>query len=196
MLIIANGSCSAECAHCQHAGNYSLPSDSHHLISTSSSDFIIISGGEPLELSDDRLQLYVSECIRYHKFYRIATGGHIPISTISTSVYHNTMFLGFSIGTDIILEIQNSFYKLHSGEWRSNIEYLNENNINYSLTITLKPNMDLKPLLNTKVKLNPDFILLNYLDGRWRDSYSPIINALKIFLFDVDIVNGYTNKTI
>lgn len=82
-IVICNENCSAGCNHCLYSMECMVRDDafpeSLYTINDIKSDFIILSGGEPLELDNDLLHKYTCMCLICKKYFRIATGGHIYI---------------------------------------------------------------------------------------------------------------------
>lgn len=196
MLIVTNNKCTANCSHCSFSKNPISIYENLKKIATNPDDYVILSGGEPLELDNGTLKLYTQSCKENNKFYRIATGGHIDLLSIDPEIYRNDYFTGFSMGTDIILDQLNKSYRINYCIWKKNIFVLSKFIIAYSLTITYKPNLELKPLLNFTETLNPEFILINYLNGKWNPQYDLLDKKLEEQFPSVQLITGYQSSSI
>lgn len=195
MLIIANNKCTANCSHCSFPKRPVKIYKNLQKIAATLDDYVILSGGEPLELDRQSIKMYIQSCKENKKFYRIATGGHIDILSVDPEIYRNDYFTGFSIGTDIILDRLNKSYRANYCIWKKNIFVLSKFIISYSLTITYKPKLQLEPLFNFKETLNPEFILINYLNGKWEPQYDSFDKRLKIKFPKIQFIAGYQDSS-
>lgn len=166
--IMLTTKCSAKCFHCPFADS-KMPimelsiKKCIELISDAREPLSVISGGEPFEYS------YILELLKelttIKKMFRIATGGHIDLSKFISSLKKLSHLDGVSIGTDVycLNSPSNILRKIFMG----NLKVLEQNNIDYSLTITILNTKDifrLNTILNliSKKFLKPQFIYLRY----------------------------------
>lgn len=184
--------CSAKCSHCPYG--QSIPDDQEIIFSNiekqmieSKKDFILISGGEPLESKIFLNTIILSDRLKIP--FRIATGGHISIKPFMNDLLKSSFFLGFSIGTDTISKRNqycDSFYQV----WQDNLEYLVQNSIPFSLTITLGEDLNLSHLLSKVGKFlsNADFIMINEKD---------MVISNPTYIYDLSLIlNQHSNVRI
>ncbi|MEY4065190.1 MAG: hypothetical protein RIR26_1398 [Pseudomonadota bacterium] len=114
---------------------------------------VVVTGGEPLEHPEfDQL---TEELLRTDEGlttpFRLATGGHVPLAGRVEGWTHLRAFEGISLGTDVLNQGSHKkdfpFSENHPARekisiWKENVRWLNEENIPYSLTLTLFPNHD------------------------------------------------------
>lgn len=181
--------CSGSCSHCPFSHpqmkklNLDLKSIKH-LIEKSNSPLLVLSGGEFFEYDQvEDLFQYLSAS---PKKYRIATGGHLDLQPYLVHLKNLCGLEGISLGTDIIFR-QESFNKIET--WINNLNLLIENNIPYSLTITLLEKDDL--VVEEKLKffsqrnLLPQFIYLR----RSKNAKVSLIHLIKNTFSGATIIN-------
>ena len=197
MLQITN-TCSAQCTHCPYVGSLFESqevsfSEIEERIITINSDFILISGGEPLESEYFLNTLMLLDQLKIP--YRIATGGHVSIKSFMSYLLNSSYFLGFSIGTDTISN-RNKNRGLYYLVWLNNLDNLIHSKIPFSLTITIGEDLDLGFLFARIGKFLKivDFIMIN--EKEESNSITSLKRDLEIILKDhtnVRIKYGYKN---
>ncbi|WP_413613259.1 radical SAM protein [Bdellovibrio sp. HCB-110] len=157
--------CSGGCTHCPFSSpqmkRLHLPLETaRQVFAAGSEKLVVVSGGEPLEYP------YFFELLsglqHETKKVRIATGGHKDLAVYLESFKGLINFDGISLGTDVI-SARSPHMVVHSKMWRKNVVTLNENNISYSLTLTILDDQDHFSDLLEKTKIwgaRPQFIYL------------------------------------
>jgi len=153
--------CSAGCCHCPFKENKIFFSREQILQQVSMADegFVTLTGGEPLEHPD-----FLSICEELDKLgvpFRVATGGHLPLTEILDRFAGIQGFLGLNIGSDV-MSSRNSDFNLKQAWWRNIIE-LKMRRISWSLTLTLGHDVDFTNLIYElqNISATPDFLMMN-----------------------------------
>lgn len=109
-------------------------------LKTSSHGLVVLTGGEPLEHPE--FQALTQELVRQQAGlltpFRLATGGHVLMPECVEEWARIPTFEGISLGTDVLLMSEHT-HSLRQAIWRNNVRGLNEKNIPYSLTLSLRP---------------------------------------------------------
>lgn len=197
-LIICNNTCNANCVHCPFStSSKDVSSLSNFVfdIYLIESELIILSGGEPFELPFILFAKYVAMCVACRKYFRIATGGHVDVKPYLHYLKKNPFFTGLQLGTDVISQVRNSFYKKHVYTWLQNIEYLKQNNLSYNLTITLSKDFNLKEILNIIKHTVPSFILVNSYNIM-EEILASKIKLINLYFPKCEIKYGYKDSAL
>jgi MoaA/NifB/PqqE/SkfB family radical SAM enzyme len=166
-MILISENCTANCSHCPFKANgdfKTLEQINQAFLNLPSGEFSVITGGEPFEHKDFEQILFLMS--KYENIlFRVATGGHVPLSKFIPSILKTPNLSGISMGTDVISPRNNN--REYSSIYEKNISILNENKINYSITITLGPGLNNKDILNifNKFMLYPKYFLIQISDG-------------------------------
>ncbi len=197
-LLQLTSNCSAKCSHCKLYSQNEEIKPVDELISEATkrkSDILILSGGEPLEYPHFKDFIKIFNNID-GKFYRLATGGHIPLNTFLYELQQAKNFLGISLSTDIVLKCRNNSSILKN-IWHHNIALINTLKINYNLTITMDNNLSKSDLSSIKNLLvtQPSFILVSQLYNTQflKDDWESSLNMIKN-IFKVPIKEGLINS--
>lgn len=167
LLLKITDYCSARCMHCPFSPdkktNEVSINDISKILNQSNQPVTIISGGEPFEHKDFKEVILLVDSFN-KSIFRIATGGHIPIKSYSTTLSNLGQFTGISLGTDIMLNSRNTNKELKN-IWISNLEFLKEAHIPYSITFTLGSDLSQQSLseilsLCKKMEISPSFFLI------------------------------------
>lgn len=162
--ILITESCSAGCKHCpfgvsQTRAEPRLDAIISKISVASADQIFLITGGEPLEFRSIRKIVEALE--RKEVYFRIATGGHIPLIGFNREM-SSSFLAGVSVGTDVINPGRNNPEK-HAEIWLKNLDFLVKNEISYSLTLSFSGQEDFKaiPFLRFNLKkLNPAFVMV------------------------------------
>lgn len=191
-LLLVHEGCQAGCSHCPFTKNNSfqlkMVNTLVEIATLSKARMILLSGGEPLEYPF--LFPLIAELKSIGKPFRIATGGHIDILPVLKVIQNNRLFTGFSVGTDVMMAERNN-NKEFKKQWMDNLKILSDWNCNYSLTITVDSEINLKSLLDLfkYISLNPDFFMLSGIEGK-------IFDDEEWNGFVQSILNIYPTKTV
>lgn len=168
-LILISTLCSARCFHCPFGNK----KNEKHLeqekiiekINNSHFPLVVLSGGEPFEHPQLKDILKEIRNIK-DKIFRLCTGGHIPLKKFFPHLKNMTNFTGISMGTDILFPQRND--QILSEIFWKNIEDLNNNNIDYSITLTLGNDIKLNTIetIMTNHPMRPAFILIQNRDDQ------------------------------
>ena len=136
--IILPHNCSAKCRHCtasntKNDDDVALYKKAKQTITNTMNSVFLFTGGEPLESA------YLTDICHLtndkEKYFRIATGGHIPLIGFF-DVLQLTFCTGLSLSMDAMIE-KISPQLLYYSNWVNNISFLNSVQIPYSLTLTI-----------------------------------------------------------
>jgi MoaA/NifB/PqqE/SkfB family radical SAM enzyme len=153
--IFVTDACSSDCSHCPYRSGQMqkghLPI--HEVISKldHTAMYHIVTGGEPL------LYPFLLDLLEYFEekglYWRIATGGGENLNELIKYTNLKKFFLGFALGTDILVKSKSA---LRQNIWRNNLNILEENKCQYSLTFTVSNKSILNSILK---KLSPNISL-------------------------------------
>lgn len=202
-LFLVTNFCSANCNHCHistsEKNNY-LQNEKqifNSLVSFSKNkSFILLSGGEPLEISISLLKKIVIFLESKSIFYKIATGGHVTIENLYHLFENKSFFCGFSIGTDILIDSRNNNAHELKKIWNKNLNFLNLKKIPYSLTLTYDKSLHSFFTMNEQIFINcnPTFVMLNELENHKLDDSTKVELTNQVnTIFSKKIILGFQN---
>lgn len=162
MLQVSNA-CSSRCAHCPYSLEKNTISKQSVLsqIEKNSSSITIVSGGEPFEHPFLHEFLTVLEK-KKTSIFRIATGGHVDLSSTLQEMQKYKFLSGISFGTDQFFEARQKNQILKT-IWEKNLKILDDSQFPYSMTVTLGKDLIMEELKSLAVfmgALKLQFILL------------------------------------
>lgn len=188
--VIVNQGCHAECVHCPHGQERSiLRTKATEEIAHAHEDIILLSGGEPLELTYRELLPLIRLCVENKKIFRIATGGHVPLPPFVERLRHIPYFSGFSVGTDVLLSERNSHSVRFQRTWEDNVAHLQSLDINFSFTVSLSQGFRLASILPILARWTPDFYMLNSIDKAGTEEMEQ--SKAQITAMGYEVVYGY-----
>lgn len=174
--------CSGGCFHCPFDVSGKHFTESFEIIENS---ICIITGGEPFE-NEKGLFLAIRLLEEKKSYYRIATGGHIPLKRFYVDLVSRTHFLGVNFGTDILLRNNNNrFRKIWKENW-----LLFRNFKKTWLTFTLDDSLKLPRIERLINILKPSSVLLNEIDSGFRD-FDKSFNTLVQKYPEIYFMEGY-----
>lgn len=202
-LFLVTNFCSANCNHCHISTsdkNNCLENENKIFNSLASfskdKSFILLSGGEPLEVSYSLLKKIVVFLENKNIFYKIATGGHVIIENLYYLFEDKKFFCGFSIGTDILIDSRNNNAYEFKKIWNKNLDFLNLKKIPYSLTLTYDKSLSSFFYMNEQIFINcnPTFIMLNELENYRLDNLTKLELTNQInYMFNKKVILGFQN---
>lgn len=161
MMLQVSEHCSACCSHCPFSKNERWFSVQEVLqqAKLSKSGYVTLTGGEPLEHPE--IRQIVSEIQQLEIPYRLATGGHVDLAPFE-SLFASPLFMGLSLGTDVISSRNSSI--VFKAMWKENLNYIFNRGLPWSITVTLGQGFDFSEVQRFFGSKRPNFIMLNNLD--------------------------------
>lgn len=177
---LVNNYCSAGCFHCPYAHPIGVdyPYPFKHIVD----EVTILTGGEPLE--SPQLHDWIKCQIRENIPFRIATGGHIALRGWRAQLWNEPLFLGFNMGTDVLLfgtETQRMV-------WYENWQLVASDKGTW-LTITVGPRCGSTEITEIISNLKPSILMINSVNG-YENPAAQVLGQLRTS-DQLQVIEGY-----
>ncbi|MFM6928170.1 MAG: radical SAM protein [Bdellovibrio sp.] len=161
MMLQIGEHCSAGCSHCPFTKNdrWFSVDEIVRQATLNESSYVTLTGGEPLEHPE--IHKVVSKLQDLEIPFRLATGGHVDLAFYN-NIFENPLFLGISLGTDIV-SVRNSSVP-NKALWKSNLKYIYQRDIPWSLTVTLGEGLEFSDITSFVGSNLPNFIMINAIE--------------------------------
>lgn len=178
--------CTLGCHHCPYAVEYGEDYYPNENIGDANDKISILTGGEPLE--SPALSSWIRHISVHRSFFRIATGGFVPLGPWQKRLSVNPGFLGFNMGTDIFSSRARPSTNLVN-IWLSNWKMLSTFSSTW-LTLTIGNELNLAKAIQIIGSMSPRIVLVNSLE----ESTSFYIRNLMTTFSGVYFIDGYSPK--
>ena len=161
MMLQIGEHCSAGCSHCPFTKNdrwFSVDEIVRQAM-LNEAGYVTLTGGEPLEHPE--IQKVASKLQDLEIPFRLATGGHVDLASYKY-ILENPLFLGISLGTDIV-SVRNGSVA-NKALWKSNLKYIYQRDIPWSLTVTLGEGLEFSEITSFVGAKLPKFIMINSIE--------------------------------